>query len=536
MNKPIKAASWLVELINQKNTPRKPIGVVGKTSFLGDGHRNSDLTALAGFGLRKYGLGKEQLEDFLSTFNEAAPNPLSPMEIASIAQSVSRYSNETLVEQDEVHISAYLAEHLCKSSRHAIGLGWMWFNGRNWETDDGGKRVQEFTKTFVKSLYEAAKASSDPDGAKKARSLLSKTRVSNLNFLASSDPRVSIDASAFDSKPGLLNVQNGTIEFSSGNITLRQHDPADLLTKCAKAEYQPEATCPQFDDMMREILCPEEGKFAMRYMGYCASGSFDQQTFAIFHGPGANGKSTFINVLVRLLGDYALTVEPSTFMLQKAESIRNDIARLRGALVGVSSELGVGEMLNAPLLKRYVGGDPITARFLFKEYITFQPTAVPIFVTNALPIINGADQALGRRIVLLNFDRVIPINKRDPRLSEKLWQERSGILNRLLEGLSDYLSDQSLRMPASVSAAIERYITASDLIAQFINDDCDVATDGEVPAGALYEAYRAWCIDHGVKALSRPLFRTELEKREGISGKRTSKANVWCGLTLRTRK
>ena len=128
-------------------------------------------------------------------------------------------------------------------------------------------------------------------------------------------------------------------------------------------------------------------------------------------------------MILRLLGSYGLTVEPSTFMMQRTETIRNDIARLKGARLAVSSELGVGELLNAPLLKRYVGGDPLTARFLFKEYITFKPTAVPIFVTNALPIINGADQALARRIVLLHFDRVVPVEQRDPRLPEKLWQD-----------------------------------------------------------------------------------------------------------------
>ena len=149
-----------------------------------------------------------------------------------------------------------------------------------------GQRRPGGHKQFVKILYEAAKAGGDPDRVRATKCFLSSQKINNLIKLASSDPSILQDARDFDAKPSLLNVQNGTIDFSSGKIEFRPHDAADLLMKCADVAYDPEASCPMFDDLLESILSPEDGAFVLRLMGYAMSGTFDQQTFAIFHGAG----------------------------------------------------------------------------------------------------------------------------------------------------------------------------------------------------------------------------------------------------------
>ena len=173
-----------------------------------------------------------------------------------------------------------------------------------------------------------------------------------------------------------------------------------------------------------------------------------------------------------------------------------------------TSELATGEILDAPLVKRITGGDPVTARFLHKELFEFDPEFVMFMTTNALPVIDGADGAMGRRIALIPFERVIPEKDRDPSLPDKMKAEASGILNRL----QSYRAN-GLVIPEDLKAEADRSVQSSDLIIGFIKARCNFAPDGKAGSRELYMVCRIWCGENGLRPLSQPQFQAEMIKK-----------------------
>jgi putative DNA primase/helicase len=154
----------------------------------------------------------------------------------------------------------------------------------------------------------------------------------------------------------------------------------------------------------------------------------------ILFGAGANGKSTFLNTLMKLLGDYAIATPTDTFMKRNGEQISNDIARLRGTRLVTTTEAEQGKRLSEPLIKQITGNDAMTARFLYGEFFDFIPTFKIFMATNHKPLIRGTDYGIWRRIRLIPFTTTITPEKQDKHLEEKLVREGPGILNWLIEG------------------------------------------------------------------------------------------------------
>ncbi|SFD69743.1 putative DNA primase/helicase [Sulfitobacter brevis] len=522
--------NFLLDLVSEKSN------VVSSDHFMREGRRNNDLTRMAGSVRRISGLDEEGLSRVLLTINQTSGNPLPENEVRGIARSVAKYEANPIDLIDDVHLSKALAEELRDEFRFCAGAGWMRYSLGQWKSDTGGKHVQERVKTFVAALYEGMKLrglAADSDRVKAISAYLKAPKINNLITLATSDPALLVEETVFDAKSGLLNLRNGTIEFATGKIVFREHRAEDYLTKIADVTYDPEATAPLFDKLLAEALEPELGAFVMRFFGYVATGQADQRVYSIFYGKGANGKSTVVNIIQRVLGDYCANVEPATFLQARSGQVRGDIARLKGIRMAVSSEFGIGQVMDAPLVKQLVGGDAITARRLYQSEFEFTPTVVPVFVTNALPVINGADEALAARTIVVPFTNIIPPEARDPMLPFRLWEERTGILNVLLAGVQDYLCDRKLRIPKPVKDAVDAYIKSSDLLAQFLEDCCGIGPSGTVGAQDLYNAYRYWCIEHGVKSLTQPVFKGELLKKDGMRQGRTSEGMRWTGVTLK---
>ncbi len=200
-----------------------------------------------------------------------------------------------------------------------------------------------------------------------------------------------------------------------------------------------------------------------------------------------------------------------------------------------TSELTTGEILDAALVKRMTGGDVITARALYKEHFEFRPQFVIFMTTNAMPVIDGGDRALARRLIMVPFTNVISAEQRDPDLPAKIRSEKSGILNLLIEGLTSYRK-AGLSAPKGVTDDVARYVASSDLIQAFLDDQCSLGDGEKTAAMLLYNAYQGWCIGNGTKPLSQPIFKQEITKRTGIIQRRTSKGLEWPGVGLRTRQ
>jgi len=112
------------------------------------------------------------------------------------------------------------------------------------------------------------------------------------------------------------------------------------------------------------------------------------------HGSGANGKSTFVNALQHVFGDYAVVAPAETFAASHHDRHPTEVAMLRGARLVVASETEEGRAWAEARVKALTGGDPITARFMRKDFFTFIPTFKLLIVGNHRPVLRNVDQAI----------------------------------------------------------------------------------------------------------------------------------------------
>lgn len=532
-NKPIKyelpeTPSWLIKLLV------KPKSIAANrneapSQFMAAGRRNNDLTSLAGF-YRRQGLDADSIFVKLMAANSTAVEPVGEHEVRGVANSVARnYQPDLRGEFHDLPLSRIIAGMISHVCRYVPDFGWRVYNDRCWVDDKSGVRAKEHIKAQIETLVASFKANRDPDAVGEIRKYLSNNKVSALMALVTSDPEIRADIEDFDQAGGLLNLRNGTLSLSTGQ--LKPHAAGDMLTKVANVDFEPDADCPKFKQVLSQSLPEEHVKFLLRYLGYALLGTPVEQVFAILFGAGANGKSTLINAVSNLLGRYSANVEPASLLKQKNERIRTDIARLQGVHLAVTSELATGEVLDAALVKRFTGEDKITARSLYSSEIEYIPKFALVMITNALPVIDGADAALARRLILLPFNNVVQESDRDSSLSRHLAEESAGILNLLLMGLQDY-RENGLAVPDAIKSEVARYARSSDMLASFLTEATDDDAAGGVAAAALYQRYTLWCGMNGLRSLSMPQFKREIIKK-GYSHKRTNSSNTWEGLRLR---
>jgi putative DNA primase/helicase len=232
-----------------------------------------------------------------------------------------------------------------------------------------------------------------------------------------------------------------------------------------------------------------------RVIGYMLTGDVREQVFWVWHGEGANGKSTLGEVLLKLLGPLGTTMPfPSRRWDEGREETRK--AMLLGRRFVQSSELRIGDSLNEQLVKELVGGDTINARHLYGRSFTFEPTAKFCMRVNQRPKIDDESPGMWRRVRLIPFVEKFDETKADKTLMTTLLSELPGILNWAIRGCLDWQRG-GLQEPDCVLAATRDYRTEQNHFERFLADCCDLGA-GSVQAGALYNAYAQWAGMDGI--------------------------------------
>jgi putative DNA primase/helicase len=306
-----------------------------------------------------------------------------------------------------------------------------------------------------------------------------------------------------------------------------------MITKCAHTAYDRQADCPAWKQFVREIMNYNADiiTFLQTAAGWALTGDTSEQTMFILFGSGANGKSTFLNTIMYLLGDYAIATPTETFMKRNGDQNTNDIARLRGARFVTTTEAEQGRRLSEPLIKQITGNDRMTARFLYGEFFNFVPTFKIFMATNHKPVIKGTDHGIWRRIKLIPFTTRIPEEKQDKHLEEKLRGESAGGLNRRLEGTMRWRRE-GLRTPAVILSATDEYRGEMDVIGNFLKECCVQNPGTSIRIRELFKAYQGWCDENNEHACSERFFSLRL-KEMGYERTRTADARYWSGIMLK---
>lgn len=413
--------------------------------------------------------------------------------------------------------------------RHGKGLGYIhsWhrylaFDGQCWRVDDTGA-VRRAAKDTVRSIYgEAAHAPDDATRkaiAKHALASESRNRIDAMTDLAKDE--VSVSPKQLDADPWLLNVLNGTVDLRTGERL--PHSRADLITKIAQVRYDPGAKAPVFEEFLETVL-PSEAlrKFVQKAIGYSLTGDVSEQVLLFLYGTGSNGKSTLLNVVHEIAGEYAMPAAPD-LLVAKRGSHPTELAALHGVRFAPCTEVEDGARLAESLVKQLTGGDKITARRMREDFWQFSPTHKIWLAANHKPEIRGSDYAIWRRIKMVPFTVTIPKADQDPRLPEKLKEEMPGILDWAVRGCLEWQAE-GLGEPREVTQATDSYRAESDLLAAFIDERCVVEAGATVKFSDLWGAWQDWCRESGEDSGTKMKFGKRLDE-QGVE-KRSGNRNV----------
>ena len=420
---------------------------------------------------------------------------------------------------------------------HAWGA-WLVWDGHRWEKDNSGA-IYRYAADTVRHILAEAAGLMDSDQRKEhtkwARQSESRDKLKAMIELCGQLSGIAITPAEMDLDPWLLNCQNGTLDLRAGQLRPQRRE--DLITRICPVDYDQHAPAPTWKQFVDSIMLNRESLagFLQRATGYALTGLVTEKVCFILHGGGDNGKTTFLEAIKAVLGDYSGQVLIETLMVARSHDggPSPDIADLRGVRFITSSEVEDGQRLAESRIKYLTGMSTIKTRRLYEDTWEFQPQFTIFLDCNHLPAVRGTDRAIWDRLKRIPFDLKLEPHERDRHLMSKLMQERAGILRWAVEGCKEWAA-AGLGQTEEVTEATALYRGEMDVIGRFLEDT--TATDGpptmRTQARTLYRAYREWCAAAGEYELSERKFGERLTQR-GIIRRRTESGNVYQGIRLK---
>jgi putative DNA primase/helicase len=270
--------------------------------------------------------------------------------------------------------------------------------------------------------------------------------------------------------------------------------------------------------------------FIKRVIGYVLTGDVSEQVLFFFFGTGRNGKTTLIEIVLSLLGEFGIQAAPEILSLRNGEVHPTEQADLFGVRLAAAQEVKEGGLWDERAVKALTGGDRIRARKMRQDFVEFPPTHKFIVCANHKPVVKGVDVGIWRRIKMVPFKATIPAEKCDPRLPEKLRAELPGILNWAVEGCLEW-QKAGLAPPPQVEAATSSYKAENDVVGRFLDEVCQIESTARINNADLYRAFQDWCKDTGEHFVSARSLGERLEDR-GLPMRKVGGVNLRLGVRL----
>lgn len=532
-----------------------------------EGARNTTLFSY-GRSLRAKGADDSEVLEGLNEANaKRCTNPLSAQEVNAIAQSVCTVApglspeyaalatKERAIDISRDRLRGINDKELSRlfGSTYRDRLlyvpearGWYAFDGRRWvQPEHGGDMgAQRLMKEFSDRLNRAAMATDDDK--ERASALKAVARYNQRNdrarLLADCESEMHAPVSEFDRDRMMFNCPNCTVDLRTGEP--RPHRASDMLTKVAGCDYDPQAGYAEWREFIVTTFDGDEERAAFLQMavGRALAGDTSLHRFYIANGPTRTGKSSTLEPILAMFGDYGASMQPDT--LQEAKrgkgAASSDVARLAGKRFVVCPELPARMRLDVAQMKQWTGGDTVTARYQFQGEFDFRPMFQLWINTNYLPDVTDPTLFASDRCVVLPFDRRIPAERRDTGLRERMTEPAflSSILSWAIDGWR-MAAVADGHMPDACRIAVEEYATDSDRMGEFIADECETGTCMREDGTRLYTRYKDWCESNGYGALGRNNFYGELSRRDGIADNGAGRVDgkytrhVFSGLAIR---
>lgn len=415
-------------------------------------------------------------------------------EAAAASSEVEAVRTYDLTDRNDVGNARHFAkQNACRLQYCHTWKKWIAWDGTRWVLDGDGAALR-LAKDTVAEMFQHGLAMQSEQVLSLAQDTASASKLRAMISLAAPELPVSIED--LDPNEWFLNCPNGTLDLRTGD--LMEHQRHLNITKLCPTPYLPNAAAPRWEQFVSEIFVDNDLiAFVQRLMGYCLTGDVSEQKLPIFYGSGANGKSTFLNAFLDVVGsDYCMQAMPDLLMEKKGESHPTEKASLFGKRFVSCVETENSRRLAESTVKMLTGGEKIMARRMREDFWEFSPTHKLILCTNHKPVVTGNDHGIWRRLLLVPFTERFEGKKIDSQLNKKLDNEREGILAWLVRGCLAW-QENGLGSPAAVQDATKSYRSSEDIVGRFIEERCEESRSSSVRFKELYRAFESWCDDSG---------------------------------------
>lgn len=421
------------------------------------------------------------------------------------------------------------------------------------------EQLEEFEK-LERDVKAMARVQDDRAGRMSSRHSFAKAAAGTNrinNMLSEASPYLALDVDDLNRDLYAINCHSGTLRFFEAEMDGKRrwhvrpdnHRASDYISKLAEVGFDPDAGCPGFMRFLKRILPdPDIRAFLQRYFGYCLLGITIEQCLVFFYGAGRNGKSTLIDLIVEMMGDYAVSMSIDSFAgdsRRAGAEATPDLARLPGARLVAASEPEMGVNLKDALIKALTGGEVISVRRLHQDFFELKPQFKIVLSGNHKPVIRDDSDGIWRRVFLVPFEIQIPEDEVDPDLPQKLRREKDGIFGWMVRGCLDYLNS-GLMVPDKIRAATAEYREESDPIGAFLRNGCHITgkdDDRETPED-LFNGFAAYAKREGLAEFKPTTFHRRLpdQTRKSWLGpdkqmhqfwRHKKSTTVYCGISVR---
>lgn len=559
------------------------------TQQIAEGSRNATMSRFAGRILIRFGNTTEAKELFNQRAAQCNP-PLPETELASIWNSATRFATRIQSEPGYLPPEQYaqlsslkpddltdigqaeiLAAEYHGQLRHSPATDWIVYTGGHWQETGPGAHglAQELTK---RQLIEATLAFEEATGRLKdtgAASLLAamtKTKAMSMfsplqhqayqqfeeaekylkyvlkrresravaSCLREAQPILQVAPSDLDADPYLLNTPSATYDLRQAGTKAHAHRAEDLITK--QTALDPDIAGADIWAAALEVFFQRDAElmaYVQRIVGLAAFGKVMVEALIIAYGDGRNGKSTFWNVIARVLGTYSGNISADVLTVGQKRNVKPELAEAKGKRLLIAAELEEGMRLNTSNVKQLASTDEIYAEKKYRDPFAYTPSHTLVLYTNHLPRVGAMDAGIWRRLIVIPFEAKIEGDSDIKNYADYLFEHAGGaILAWIMEGARlIHAENYQLVPPAVVQQAVAAYRETNDWFSRFVEECCEVDTALTEGSGALYQEYRAWSARTGEYPRSTTDFYQALEQ-SGFSRRKTKRGYTVYGLAL----
>lgn len=328
-------------------------------------------------------------------------------------------------------------------------------------------------------------------------------------------PMLEIDQRNLDADEFLLNTPSATYDLSKGLTAFYAHKPEDFITK--QTAVDPDN---KNEDIWLSALDTffindaELISYVQEIVGLAAIGKVCLEALIIAYGEGRNGKSTFWNVVARVMGSYSGNMSADTLTVGCKRNVKPELAEAKGKRLLIAAELEEGMRLSTSNVKQLCSTDEIYAEKKYKDPFSYVPTHTLVLYTNHLPKVGALDAGTWRRLIVIPFNAVIDGSSDIKNYADYLYKKCGGaILSWIIEGAKRVIvNDYKIVKPQVVENAIRQYKENNDWLSQFLDECCEIDKSYTAKSGEFYNTYRSYCVQMGEYTRSTTDFYTAIEQ------------------------